>query len=78
MNKELEALKNIKREAGTPYFSSLYDIDDWKNNFQIIEKALKALEIIKNRIACDFYIEYWYVTNEINDEAKDLLKEVLL
>ena len=47
MTKGLAALENIKREAGTPYFSTLYDIDDWKEDFKIIEKELKALEIIK-------------------------------
>ena len=30
MNKALNSFDNIKREAGTPYFSSLYDIEMWK------------------------------------------------
>lgn len=42
--KALEALKRIKREAGIPYFSSLYDIDMWKEDFETIEKALKNKE----------------------------------
>lgn len=46
MSKELEALKNIKREAGVPYFSTLYDIDMWREDFATVEAALKALEII--------------------------------
>ena len=55
----LEALENIRREAGTPRFSSLYDIDDWKEDFNTIlyalkekeqdQKKLKALEIIKEK-----------------------------
>lgn len=43
----LKALENIKREAGTPYFSTLYDIDMWREDFATIENTLKALEIIK-------------------------------
>ena len=39
-----EALENIKREAGTPYYSTLYDIDDWREDFKIIEKDLDRLE----------------------------------
>ena len=51
--KGLEALKNVKREAGTPYFSTLYDIDMWREDLGIIEKELKVLKsIIK---ACDKY-----------------------
>ena len=56
MNKELEALKNIKREAGTPYFSTLYDIDMWHEDFATVENALKdkekqdeILQIIKEK-----------------------------
>ena len=39
MGKYLEAFKNVKEEAGTPYFSSLYDIDDWRKDLQTLEKA---------------------------------------
>ena len=53
MSKELEALENIKREADIPYFSSLYDIDMWREDFATIETALKVLEIIKKkRVDC--------------------------
>ena len=38
--KSLEALKNNKREAGVPYFSTLYDIDMWKEDFEIIKQDL--------------------------------------
>ena len=48
--KPLEALENIKREAGTPYFSSFYDIDDWKDDFHTIESALVALDILKKEL----------------------------
>lgn len=44
MNKELEAFKNIRREAGIPYFSTLYDIDMWKDDLSIVENALKGKE----------------------------------
>ena len=47
MSKELEALKRIKREAGIPYFSTLYDIDMWREDFKIIEDSLKILEYLK-------------------------------
>lgn len=40
MNKYQEALKNIKREAGTPYFSTLYDIDDWKDDFNTLQELV--------------------------------------
>ena len=40
-NKALESLANIKREAGIPYFSSLYDIDEWNEDFSTVEQALK-------------------------------------
>ena len=41
----LKALKNIKREAGIPYFSTLYDIDMWREDFEIVETALQRLYI---------------------------------
>ena len=43
MTKGLEALKNIKREAGTPYFSTLYDIDMWKEDFATVEKRTQSI-----------------------------------
>lgn len=51
MNKCLKALENIKREAGIPYFSTLYDIDMWREDFATIEKGLKKLEELEN-ITC--------------------------
>ena len=89
MSKELEALKRIRREAGTPYFSSLYDIDMWREDFRTIEKNLKALEIIKNKhtdihslIISKTLGQYnnFYVGLSIQlltQEEYDLLKEVL-
>lgn len=57
MSKELDALERIKREAETPYFSSLYDIDMWNEDFKTVEKALKneneqfeLLKLIKKNI----------------------------
>ena len=72
MSKGLESLKNIKREAGTPYFSTLYDIDMWQEDFSIFEKELIALEIIKKR-ECLFK-----GLSETTQEEYNLLKEVLL
>ena len=44
MSKGLEALERIKREAGIPYFSTLYDIDMWREDFKTVETALKDYE----------------------------------
>ena len=49
MNKGLEALKNIKREAGIPYFSTLYDIDMWREDFATVETELKRLEELETQ-----------------------------
>ena len=91
MSKGLEALKNIKREAGTPYFSTLYDIDMWKEDLTTIEKELKALEIISNYAKIygeslvplgKIEIEHIYLNMKKyvcdKNEDFDLLKEVLL
>ena len=40
LSKYQEALNNIKKEAGTPYFSSLYDIDDWKEDFKTLQELV--------------------------------------
>lgn len=82
MSKALEALENIKREAGTPYFSTLYDIDDWRKDFKMVEKELKALEIIWNKwvdlyalfIADDLEDYNIKHTIELTQEEFDLLK----
>ena len=84
MSRELEALENIKREAGIPYFSTLYDIDMWREDFKTVETALKALEIIKERKVevlwlinkpLENYNKYHF--NELSQEEYDLLKEVI-
>ena len=43
----LEALDNIKREAGTPYFSTLYDIDMWRDDFKTVTDALRERAALK-------------------------------
>lgn len=43
-----EALKRIRREAGTPYFSTLYDIDMWREDFKTIERDLDKLEQLED------------------------------
>ena len=86
MSKGLEALKNIRREAGFPYFSTLYDIDMWREDFATVEKELKALEIIKEKLVdvnwlygCEELEDYNWCNNcELTQEEFDLLKEVLL
>lgn len=78
MIKGLEALKNIKREAGTPYFSTLYDIDMWREDFGIIEKELKALEIILNHKLLNYVLKNpkcAKVYNLSNNDIK-ILKEL--
>ena len=90
MTKELTALENIKRESGTLYFSTLYDIDMWREDFKTVETALKALEIIKKELCLsvksglgeDGNIERYLVfanlmMKKIDQEEFDLLKEVL-
>lgn len=44
-----KALERIKREVGTPYFSTLYDIDMWREDFKTVEKDLELLELIKEK-----------------------------
>lgn len=71
MSKELEALERIKREAGIPYFSSLYDIDMQKEDFETIETALKRLENYEKNE--DFYkdvLNYAYLSEQ--DKIKKL------
>jgi hypothetical protein len=84
MSKELEALKKIRDKADLEFFISLDE------DFEIIEKSLKALEIIKekgNFINLEhvedndkFYIydNEYYMRNEITKEEYELLKEILL
>lgn len=77
MNKELEALENIKREAGIPYFSTLYDIDMWREDFKTVENALKALEIIKKKILDMDYFNIIADRCDLTYQEYNLLKKVL-
>jgi len=84
MSKSLEALKEIKNS-----YSWTNPQREDKDNFEVIEKELKALEIIKNNIFEFIFID---ITKRIilcfgetswsyyckNQEEYDLLKEVLL
>ncbi len=54
-----EALKRIRREAGTPYFSTLYDIDMWREDFKTIEEDLEVLEILKKYLMVDTIQAYY-------------------
>jgi hypothetical protein len=93
MSKGLKALANIRREAGTPYFSTLYDIDMWREDFATIEKELKDKD--KYFKAVDFLLENglvdigydeeegsYYINLNcgkilISDEEYNLWKEIL-
>ena len=89
MTKELEVLKKVKFN----YFqTNKYADEDDKKWFDIIEKSLKALEIIKEKkvdidllFYCFTFPNNNYKTYNENNERKwlkreeyDLLKEVLL
>lgn len=67
MSEGLKALENIKREAGIPYFSTLYDIDMWREDFATIEKELKENERLKAS----------YLENLLNEESKETLYDKL-
>ena len=82
--KSLEALKNIKREAGMPYFSTLYDIDMWHEDFETIKADLEVLEIIKKNTyrrdynslepSITFIVPSWLSKEEFN-KVKQWLEE---
>lgn len=46
MSKGLEAFNNILAEGDFRYFSSLYDIDMFKEDIIAVKKELEALKII--------------------------------
>jgi len=75
MSKSLKALNNIRREATIPYFSSLYDIDDWNEDFLTIEKELKALEIIKNKRVDTWCLRHIIQSNSNLDRYNNNLLE---
>ena len=78
MSKELEALENIECNC------ELYDFK--YEDFERIRKALKALEIIKEKRVNIYllvpvkrltdYNKNQYIINELTQEEFDLLKEV--
>ena len=80
MSKELEALENIK------HYDTRFGLHE--DDYKIIETALKALEIIKEKgnfiflDYCEYDNKYYiydnemYQNNEITKEEYDLLKEV--
>ena len=74
MSEELEALKRIRREAGIPYFSALYDFDMWKEDFELVEKSLKALEIIKKKLSPLARATFLPMTNEEFDLVNEVFK----
>ena len=88
MSKGLEALKELTNELLG--HTALLTDDDVKAKETIIEKELKALEVIKNKkvnvfllINCDSLEEYnsqtyVYPQRQLTQEEYNLLKEVLL
>lgn len=62
-----EALENIKRERPT-YFSTLYDLDMWKEDIKIIEKDLEVLELIKKEFGgfIGYFLEDYLGELELN------------
>ena len=90
MSKELEALYEIKN--GTSYVVSNEIVNDYEKEFDILEKELKALEIIKEKTinivilrCCEILEEYNSIIitkyngkkHLINEQEFELLKEVL-
>ena len=51
MNRGLKALKRIK-ENTTCYVSQDYDMTNYDADVEVVEKELKALEIMKNKECC--------------------------
>jgi len=84
MSKGLEALNNLVQSC----FNSC-DSDEVLSDKTIVEKSLKALEIIKEKCVDVFRINYYITSNRINEleeykrdrnlteEELELLKEVL-
>lgn len=94
MSKGLEALENIRKNIIFPINNMNYEIEDYCNDTDIIEKELKVLEIIKNTLGIrlfettedntlgetHYYIDIGGVVSYQlkSKEEYDLLKEVLL
>ena len=88
MTKGLEALEKLKNRPclSTDWSKKEINYDYNKEEYDAIEKELKALEIIKekkvnvkwllNSYSCDDY-NNWYDIH-LTEEEYDLLKEVLL
>ena len=68
--KELETLTRIRREAGMPYFSALYDKDMWDEDFRTIAKALQVLKIIKRKGIGVDVLRWSNTVAEYNSNAK--------
>lgn len=97
MSKGLEALEIIKGALVEVEYDEEEDIilsawQEHEEEINIIEKELKAFEIIKNKgvevglvMICNTYQDYekWYINNHVGmqkltQEEYDLLKEVLI
>lgn len=83
MNKEITPLEALKDLFANPYYIALGRIQGkarFNRDIQIIEKSLKALEIIKKMFEWKTMLpsyEYLVEVNTITQEEIDLLKEVL-
>ena len=78
MNKELEALEEIKLGyiCGQGAINEFALRENERENFKIIEKALKVLEIIKWYIDFSTFIKQ--LEKHCDDKTIELLKEVLV
>lgn len=73
MIKGLEAFNNILCEGDYRYFSSLYDIDMFRQDVDTVKRELQALEILKAKLSPLAKLTFLPMTQE---EFK-LLNEVL-
>ena len=80
MSTELEALENIRSNLARHYdFEKIYEWSAIEDDFEIIEKKLKALEIIKRYMKLEgdkVYTVGWEWN--LTQEEYELVKEVML
>ena len=76
MSKGLDALKEYSNNALLDYSSDYYLSTKYIDDYQTIEKELKVLEIIKNKLV-DIEIFIYHINSdvEIYNLAMDKLKE---
>lgn len=88
MSKELKALKSIEKELAECYGTDVAYYPDTFDNFQIIARSLRAVEIVRNKLvnvqalihSCNLeeYNVLYIKALQLTQEEYQLLKEVLL